>query len=67
MKWAKSRKSKYAASASTSVGTGVSPACRAASSAAMRGETEPTWCTCSSALGRPAMNRVRSERGGVTG
>ena len=34
------------------------PACRAASSATIRGDAEPTWCTCSSALGRPAMNSV---------
>ena len=29
----------------------------------MRGEAEPTWWTCSSALGRPAMKEVRSVTG----
>ena len=47
-----------------------SPGCRAASSATMRGEAEPTWCTCSSALGRPAMKAAYgdgSRRGAATG
>ena len=42
------------------VGRHPAAGCRAASSATMRGEAEPTWCTCSSALGSPAMKSVRS-------
>src|SRR3954464_5582516 len=60
MKWRKSRNAKKSASAAGSAGTSVRPSCRAASSATIRGEAEPTWCTCSSTLGRPAMNVVRS-------
>src|SRR4051812_3461758 len=60
MKWPKSRKAKKSASAAGSAGTGVSPSWRAASSATIRGDAEPTWCTCSSAFGSPAMNEVRS-------
>src|SRR3954447_23959596 len=55
MKCAKSLNTKYSASFSASGGTGVLPACRAASSATMRGEAEPTWWTWSSAFGRPLM------------
>src|SRR4051812_46027076 len=60
MKCRKSRNAKKSASATGSAGTGESPSCRAASSATMRGEAEPTWCTCSSTLGSPAMNEVSS-------
>ena len=59
MKCAKSRKVKYSASAAGSLGTAES-GCRAASSATMRGEADPTWWTCSSALGSPAMKGRRS-------
>src|SRR5947208_13445682 len=59
MKCAKSRKVKYSASLSASAGTPAA-GCRAASSATMRGEAEPTWCTCSSAFGRPAMKSASS-------
>src|SRR5215218_8353193 len=55
MNFAKSVKVKYRASASGSAGTG-DPGCRAASSATIRGDADPTWWTCSSALGRPARN-----------
>src|SRR6478609_2946845 len=57
MKCAKSRNSKNFRSASGSLGT--VPGCRAASSDTIRGDAEPTWWTCSSALGRPAMKPVR--------
>ena len=57
MKWAKSVKVKKRARASGSCGTGLS-GCRPASSATIRGEADPTWCTCSSALGRPATKVV---------
>src|SRR4051794_4315591 len=60
MKCAKSLKTKYSASASGSAGTGEVPACRAASSATIRGDADPTWWTCSSAFGRPAMKAVRA-------
>ena len=66
MKWAKSVKVKKRARASGSCGTGLS-GCRPASSATIRGDADPTWCTCSSALGRPAMKEVRSGRGGGVG
>ena len=58
MKWAKSRKVKNSRSASRSDGT---PAAgwRAASSETIRGDADPTWWTCSSALGRPAMKDWR--------
>ncbi len=59
MKWAKSVKVKYSASSAASGGTGVDPACRAASAATVCGDAEPTWWTCSSAFGRPAMKSVR--------
>src|SRR3954447_2414793 len=58
MKCAKSRNSKNAARASGSLGT--TPGWRSASSATARGDAEPTWWTCSSALGSPAMNVDRS-------
>src|SRR3954469_25375391 len=58
MKWAKSRNSKNAASASGSLGP--TPGCRSPSWATARGDAEPTWWTCSSALGRPAMKVDRS-------
>ena len=54
MKWAKSVNVKKSARASGSVGTWES-GWRAASSETIRGEAEPTWWTCSSALGSPAM------------
>ena len=57
MKCAKSVKVKKRASASGSCGTGLS-GWRRASSATIRGEADPTWCTCSSALGRPATKVV---------
>src|SRR5690348_18323860 len=60
MKCAKSRNSKNSASASGSLGT--LPGCRSASSETIRGDAEPTWCTCSSALGRPVMKSVRLTR-----
>src|SRR3954469_25135777 len=60
MKCAKSLKTKYSASASGSAGTGELPAWRAASSATIRGDADPTWWTCSSAFGRPAMKAVRA-------
>src|ERR687893_2306351 len=56
MKCGKSSKTKKSRSASGSSGT--VPGCRAASSATIRGDAEPTWCTCSSALGRPAMKSI---------
>ena len=56
MKCGKSSKTKKSRSASGSLGT--VPGCRAASSATIRGEAEPTWWTCSSALGRPAMKSI---------
>src|ERR671910_3400620 len=56
MKCGKSSKTKKSRSASGSLGT--VPGCRAASSATIRGEADPTWCTCSSALGRPAMKSI---------
>ena len=49
------------ASRSGSAGTGVRPSCRAASSATVRGDAEPTWWTCSSALGRPATKVTQRE------
>ena len=51
--------------ASGSAGTGDVPSLRAASSATIRGEADPTWCTCSSALGMPTMKAVRSVIGGA--
>src|SRR3954468_12491616 len=57
MKWAKSRNSKKLRSASRSLGT--VPGCRSASSETIRGDAEPTWWTCSSALGRRAMKSDR--------
>src|SRR5918997_5134111 len=54
MKCGKSSKTKKSRSCPGSLGT--VPGCRAASSATIRALAEPTWCTCSSALGRPAMN-----------
>src|SRR6478609_8414740 len=65
MKWAKSRKVKNSRSASRSDGT---PAAgwRAASSETIRGDADPTWCTCSSALGRPAMKDWRLTPGSVS-
>src|SRR4051794_27205048 len=57
MKCAKSRNSKNLRSASGSLGTG--PGCRSASSETIRGEAEPTWWTCSSALGSPVMKSAR--------
>ena len=53
MKCAKSVNVKKRARSSGSVGTGLS-GCRPASSATIRGDADPTWWTCSSALGRPA-------------
>ncbi len=55
MKWAKSLNLKYSASKAGSVGTGDS-GCRAASSATIRGDADPTWWTCNSAFGNPARN-----------
>jgi hypothetical protein len=55
MNFAKSVKVKYSASSAGSAGTGDS-GCRAASSATIRGDADPTWWTCSSAFGRPARN-----------
>src|SRR4051794_30572206 len=60
MKCAKSRNSKKSRRASGSLGT--VPGCRSASSLTMRGEAEPTWCTCSSALGSPAMKEPSEVR-----
>ena len=54
MKCGKSSKTKKSRSWSGSLGT--VPGCRSASSATIWVDAEPTWCTCSSALGRPAMN-----------
>src|SRR6478609_5528458 len=64
MKWAKSRKVKNSRSASRSDGT---PAAgwRAASSETIRGDADPTWWTCNSALGRPAMKDWRLTPGSV--
>src|SRR5262245_40880686 len=59
-KWAKSRNSKNLRSSSGS--TGTTPGWRMASSETIAGDAEPTWCTCSSALGSPAMNDDRSAR-----
>src|SRR6478609_9473257 len=59
MKWPKSRKAKNSASSSGSLGT--TPGCREASSETIRGEADPTWCTCSSALGRRAMKSVSAD------
>src|SRR6478736_5989904 len=58
MKWAKSRNVKNFRSSSRSDGT---PAAgwRAASSETIRGDADPTWWTCSSALGRPVMKDWR--------
>src|SRR5215217_1657028 len=53
MKCGKSSKTKNRASWSRSLGT--VPGCLAANSATARSGTEPTWWTCSSTLGRPAM------------
>src|SRR6478672_9078657 len=53
MKWDRSSKTKNLASSAGSLGT--VPGCRLASSATTRWDTEPTWWTCSSTLGRPAM------------
>ena len=61
MKCAKSVNVKKRTSASGSRGTGLS-GCRPASSATIRGDADPTWCTCSSALGRPATKARRSAR-----
>ena len=58
MKWAKSRKVKNSLSPSRSLGTPAS-GWRAASSETIRGDADPTWWTCSSALGRPAMKGWR--------
>src|SRR3954471_224907 len=63
MKWPKSRNSKKRRSSSGSLGT--EPGCRSASSETIRGEAEPTWCTCSSALGRWAMKSAVTEVGGT--
>ena len=54
MKCAKSRNVKNSLSASRSLGTPAS-GWRAASSETIRGDADPTWWTCSSAFGRPAM------------
>src|SRR5690349_14532826 len=59
-KCAKSRNSKNRRSSSGS--TGTDPGWRIASSETISGEAEPTWWTCSSALGRPAMNEERLTR-----
>ncbi len=59
MKCAKSRKAKKSASPSGSLGT--TPGCRSASSETMRGDAEPTWCTCSSALGRREMKPASAD------
>ena len=59
MKCAKSRNSKNSRSSSGSLGT--VPGCRSASSLTIRGDAEPTWWTCSSALGRPAMKAASGE------
>src|SRR3954468_9042893 len=59
MKCAKSRNAKKSRSRSGSLGT--VPGWRSASSLTIRGEAEPTWCTCSSALGRPATNEASGE------
>src|SRR3546814_95914 len=58
MKCAKSRKAKKSFNSSGSLGT--VPGCLSAKVLTIRGEAEPTWCTCSSALGRPAMKADRS-------
>ena len=63
MKCAKSRNSKNRRSSSGSLGT--VPGWRAASSETIRGDAEPTWWTCSSALGRPAMKSARASRPAV--
>ena len=65
MKCAKSRKVKYSASWAGSSGTPAS-GCRPARSATIRGDAEPTWWTCSSALGRSAMNAVIASCGSGT-
>src|SRR5918993_2965371 len=58
MKWAKSRKVKNSRSSARSRGTPAS-GWRAASSETIRGDADPTWWTCSSALGRPVMKSWR--------
>ena len=60
-KCAKSRNAKNSRSRSGSLGTGPS-GWRSASRDTISGEAEPTWCTWSSALGRPAMNVSRVMR-----
>ncbi len=64
MNFAKSVKVKYSASAAGSVGTGES-GCRAASSATIRGDADPTWWTCSSAFGNPARNSRDTVMAGI--
>src|ERR671912_117675 len=64
MKWAKSRKVKNSRSSARSLGTPAS-GWRAASSETIRGDADPTWWTCSSALGRPAMKDWRLTPGSV--
>ena len=58
MKWAKSRKSKKSRQL-LGVGRARRRGGASASSATIRGEADPTWWTCSSALGRPAMKGAR--------
>ena len=65
MKCAKSRNVKNCLSSSRSLGTPAS-GWRAASSETIRGDADPTWCTCSSALGRPAMKDWRLTPGSVS-
>src|SRR6478672_11674177 len=65
MKWAKSRNVKNCLRSSRSLGTPAS-GWRAASSETIRGDADPTWCTCSSALGRPAMKDWRLTPGSVS-
>src|SRR5687767_11881457 len=59
MKCAKSRNAKKSASNAGSLGT--FPGWRWASSETMRGDAEPTWCTCSSALGRREMKPASAD------
>ena len=66
MKWAKSRKVKNSLSPSRSEGT-PAPGWRAASSETIRGDADPTWWTCSSAFGRPAMKFWRLTPRSVSG
>ena len=64
MNCAKSVNLKYSASSAASAGTGDS-GCRAASSATIRGDADPTWWTCSSAFGNPARNSRDTVMAGI--